>query len=93
MGWYLRILEERFGKNCIWVHGIDEHLKRHVFLKLVAQHEVYKLFGDAAILRPFEDADKLDLAEAGVWSQNGRGGLIIQRCLVEDYFRGGRGGV
>ena len=49
-----------------------------------------ELFGEGAILSPFEDADKFDLAEAGVGSDHRSGRRIIHRGISKHNFHSGR---
>ena len=39
---------------------------------------------------PLQDADKFNLTEAGIGSEDGGGGCVLQRRLSEEHFRGGR---
>jgi hypothetical protein len=72
----LRVFGEFVWHGCTRIHRIDEHLQRDILLELFPQHEVHELFGERTVLSPFEDADKLDLAKAGIGSQNGCSGCV-----------------
>ncbi len=62
----LRVLGEDFRQFRSLIDGVNEHVQRHIFLKLFTEHEVYKFFGEVAVLSVLDAkrANELNLAEA-----------------------------
>ena len=80
-----------FRGFCVGNDRIDGHLREHVLLECWRKHEINPLLGQGAVLSTCEDADKLNLAEAGFVSQNCAGERLLDRRFYEDKFEGDAG--
>ncbi len=83
---HLGVLHEGVRQLGVLIHRVHEHLLRHVLLERHAEHEIHELLRQGQVLSALQDADELDLAEAGIGVQDGSGGRFRDGRVGEDHL-------